>query len=358
QDGQWMLRVSPEASPRLMMNWDEVRAAAAAGVLIGSHTDTHPILSRLSGDSQREEIRTSLEAIKLETGRSPEFFSYAGGDAASFDDETVRILKEMGVRFAVTTEGGLNSDPGTAPYLLKRTGINPSDPVPVVALKVALIGLKAGRHLTGLKEWIAQARLKIRQYGYWNTVIRIGKAALRVIGFRIETYWILARNLDSSIAAPVPVADLVVKRLSYEDFAASAFFREFSPEKREILKERFSATEYQAFGGEREGELVYMTWITTDSLRIEAINFERQLRPGEGVLLDSMTLPKARDRGIHTYMSWYRLERMRDRGVRRAFVAVMKENRPALKAQLRNGFQAGEKLTWLKWGRRERYVHL
>ncbi|MGB8957942.1 MAG: polysaccharide deacetylase family protein, partial [Candidatus Aminicenantales bacterium] len=61
QDGQWMLRVSPEASPRLMMNWDEVRAAAAAGILIGSHTDTHPILSRLSGDSQREEIRTSLE---------------------------------------------------------------------------------------------------------------------------------------------------------------------------------------------------------------------------------------------------------------------------------------------------------
>ncbi len=349
-DGRPMMPIPPETSPRLMMNWDEVRGAEAAGVLIGAHTSTHPILSRLSSDSQRREIQTSLETIKRETGRCPEFFSYPEGDATSFDDETVRILKETGVSFAVTTEPGLNDCPAAAPYSLKRTGLNPSDPVPVVALKIALIGLKKRRRPQGSGR-TAQVRPKVRQYGYWNAAKRASKAALRIIGFHIETYWILDRGLDSPVEAPDPVSGLVVKRLSYEDFEASPFFREFPPEKKDLIKSRFSRPEYQAFGAERDGELVYMTWIATDSLRIEAIHFEQELKPGEAVLLDSLALPKARGLGIHTYMSWYRLERLRDKGIRRAFVAVLAENRPALKALLKVGFETREKLTWLKWGR-------
>ena len=349
-DGQRMMDISPETPPRLMMNWDEVRGAEAAGVLIGAHTSTHPILSRLSSDSQRREIQTSLETIKRETGRCPEFFSYPEGDAASFNEETVRILKETGVSFAVTTEEGLNGSPEAAPYLLKRTGLNPSDPVPVVALKIARIGLRTQRRPQGLKGRTAQLLPKVRQYGYRNAAKRACKAALRLIGFHIETYWILNSDLDSPIEAPAPVSGLVVKPLSYEDFEASPFFREFSPEKRDLVKRRFSRPEYQAFGAEQDGELVYMTWIATDSFCIEAIHFEQKLSQGEGVLLDSVALPKARGLGIHTYMSWYRLERLKDRGIRRAFVAVLAENRPALKALLKVGFETREKLTWLKWG--------
>ncbi len=353
RDGQWTMPVTPETSPRLMMNWDEVRGAEAAGVLIGAHTSSHPILSRLSSDSQRREIRTSLETIERETGRRPEFFSYPEGDAASFNDETVRLLKEAGVSFAVTTEPGLNDSPAAAPYLLRRTGLNPSDPVPVVALKVALTGLKKRRQSQGPGR-TAQVRPKVRQYGYRNAAKRACKAALRIIGFHIETYWILNRGLDSPAEAPDPVSGLVVKRLSREDFEASPFFRQFPPEKRDLITSRFSRPEYQAFGAERDGELVYMTWIATDSLRIEAIHFEQELKPGEAVLLDSLALPKARGLGIHTYMSWYRLERLRDKGIRRAFVAVLAENRPALKALRKVGFETREKLTWLKWGRLDR----
>ena len=350
-DGQPMMPIPPGPSPRLMMNWDEVRGAEASGVLIGAHTGTHPILSRLSSDSQRREIQTSLETIKRETGRCPEFFSYPEGDAASFDDETVRILKETGVSFAVTTEQGLNDVPEAAPYLLKRTGLNPSDPVPVVALKIALIGLKKRRRPQGSRGRTAQVQSKVRQYGFRNAAKRACKAALRIIGFHIETYWILNRGLDSPVEAPDPVSGLIVKQLSLGDFEASPFFREFLPEKKDLIERRFSSPEYQAFGAERDGELVYTTWIATDSLRIEAIHFEQELEPGEAVLLDSLTLPKARGLGIHTYMSWYRLERLRDRGIRRAFVAVLAENRPALKALRKVGFETREKLTWLKWGR-------
>src|SRR5579872_770197 len=45
-------------SGREAMNWDELRAVAAEGVEIGCHTDTHPILSRLSDQSELDaEIR-------------------------------------------------------------------------------------------------------------------------------------------------------------------------------------------------------------------------------------------------------------------------------------------------------------
>jgi GNAT superfamily N-acetyltransferase len=351
-----MMQVSPETSPRLMMNWDEIRGADAAGALIGAHTNTHPILSQLPSESQREEIQTSIETIKEKTGRSPEFFSYPEGGVASFNEETVQILKERGVRFAMTTEKGVN-DPEDLPYFLKRIGMNPSDPVPVVVLKIALMGLRTQRHLRGLKGRKAQAGLKIRQYGHWNAAKRAFKAALRIIGIHFETYWILTRDLGSHIEAPAPVSGLAVKRLSYEDFEVSPFFNEFSPEKRNLLKQRFSSPDYQAFGAERDGALVYMTWIATDSLRIEAMHFEQELEQGEGVLLDSMTLPKARGLGIHTYMSWYRLERLKDKGVRKAFVAVMAENRPALRAQFKIGFVPREKLTWLTWGRFSRHFH-
>jgi peptidoglycan/xylan/chitin deacetylase (PgdA/CDA1 family)/ribosomal protein S18 acetylase RimI-like enzyme len=353
-EGQWMRQGSPETSSRLMMNWDEVRGADSAGVLIGAHTDTHPIMSLLSSESQREEIRTSIETIKQRTDRSPEFFSYPEGRADSFNEETVRILKERGVRFAVTTEDGVN-ELEDLPYCLRRIGMNPSDPVPVVALKIALIGLRKELHLRGLKEWNAQTGVKIRQYGPWNAVKRAFKAALRMIGIHIETYWVLTRDLGSHIEAPAPVPGLVVKRLRYEDFKASPFFREFSPEKRELLERRFSSPDHQAFGAERNGELVYMTWIATDSLRIEAIHFEQQLGQDEGVLLDSMTLPKVRGLGIHSYMNSYRLARLQEKGVKKVYVAVLAENRPALKTQVKSGFRHGERILWLSLGRSERY---
>ena len=353
--GQWMMRVSPEASPRLMMNWDEVLSAAAAGVLIGAHTNTHPILSRLSSDSQREEIQTSIETIKRKTGQSPEFFSYTGGDAKSFNEETVRILKDLGIRFAVTTEEGINGSADAAPYLLKRMGMNPSDPVPVVALKIALVGLKTKLDLQKLKKWKVRAGLALRQYGFWNAMKRAFKAALRPVGIQIEKHFILQRDLNAPIDMSNPPAGIAVKELSYDDFETSFFFNEFSPDKRGLLKRRFSSPDYQAFGAVREGELVYMTWIATDFLRIEAIHFEQKLGPNEGVLLDSMTSPEARGLGIHSFMNMYRLARLRERGVRQVYVAILAENRPALKSQIKSGFRHGERIVWLRLGGSGRY---
>ena len=56
-----------------------------------------------------------------------------------------------------------------------------------------------------------------------------------------------------------------------------------------------------------------------------------------------MTLPAARGLGIHRYVNGLRLARLRDKGLRRAFVVVLAENRPALRTQIQSGFLRGER---------------
>lgn len=352
-----MNQASPEGLPPLMMDWEDIRRAYGAGILIGAHTDTHPILSALPPDSQREEILKSIEIIRQQTGRNPEFFSYPDGKMASFNEETVRVLKEGGVRYALTTEEGINRASDAAPYCLKRIGLNPSDPVPLVVLKIVMRGLRTRFDLQAIRKRRISIELAVRQYGLWNAARRALKSALRMIGFHYESYWVLTRDLTAHLEAPSAVPGLVVRPLDYEDIEASSFSREFSPQKKELLKRRFSSPGYKAFGAELGGELVYITWIATDTLRIEAMHFEQELGQGEGVLLDSATLPKARGLGIHTYMSWYRLKRLKDAGIRRTLVAVVTENRPALKALFKVGFVTREKLTWLKWGCLSRHFY-
>ncbi len=357
-DGVWShqeLCISPRGSSRIMMNWEEVRLAAEAGVVIGAHTHSHPVLSHLKPDDQFDEIRTSVDIIKKETGNTPKLFSYPEGSPETFNAETIAALNTLGIRSALTTIRGINRT-SDSPYFLKRIGLNPSDPVPVIALKIALEGLKASLFHDGILRNVRRIRLAFRQYGGWNASKRAVKTTLRKFGLHLDSHYILFRRLEGPIDLPCPPDGLIVKRLSYEDFANSPFYPESSIAKKELLKRRFSNPECRAFGASLGGELVYMAWISTDYLRIESIGFEKKLNWGEGVLLDALTLPKARGLGIHNYMNMVRLSKLEEMGIRKAYVAVLAENRPALKTQLKSGFLDGERLLWIAAGKARRLI--
>jgi peptidoglycan/xylan/chitin deacetylase (PgdA/CDA1 family) len=67
--------------PRLeLMTWSELEAAAAAGVTLGSHTATHPHLSRLEATALERELVSSRAAIEDRTGRLVDTFAYPYGD--------------------------------------------------------------------------------------------------------------------------------------------------------------------------------------------------------------------------------------------------------------------------------------
>lgn len=68
------------------MGWDALRAAAAGGVEIGSHTITHPHLPRLSDAELDRELRESREELQDELGAPCRHLAYPYGE----EDERVR----------------------------------------------------------------------------------------------------------------------------------------------------------------------------------------------------------------------------------------------------------------------------
>jgi len=108
------------------LTWDDVRQMASAGIEIGSHTVTHPILSTIDAREQRDEIREAKRRIEQEIGHEPRFFAYPNGGDDDFTEETTAILKESGFEAACSTVQGSNT-PGCDLFRLQRIGVG-ADP--------------------------------------------------------------------------------------------------------------------------------------------------------------------------------------------------------------------------------------
>ncbi|MFT3960014.1 polysaccharide deacetylase family protein [Propionivibrio sp.] len=108
-------RAGVEDASDLMMTADEVRSLRAAGMEIGGHTWSHPILNSVGDDEAYSEIvrgKTELEAILRE---NINLFAYPNGNPErDFSPKHVAMIREAGFAAAVTTERGVgksDSDP-------------------------------------------------------------------------------------------------------------------------------------------------------------------------------------------------------------------------------------------------------
>jgi hypothetical protein len=104
----------------LMMDDEQLRELAAAGMGIGAHTASHPILARLDDATARREIaegRDRLEAIVRQPVR---LFAYPNGrPSVDYSAVHVRMVKELGFAAAVTTAAGA-ARTGDSPHQLPR----------------------------------------------------------------------------------------------------------------------------------------------------------------------------------------------------------------------------------------------
>lgn len=105
----------------LMLSWDDVRIMQKHRVSFGSHTASHPILSRLSREETEQQVERSCDAIRRHLGARPSVFAYPNGTSVDFTPMTKDVLKAAGFRCAVTTEFGVNES-GVDPFELKRGG--------------------------------------------------------------------------------------------------------------------------------------------------------------------------------------------------------------------------------------------
>lgn len=112
-----------------VLGWDALRKIAGEGVELGAHTQTHPIMSRLSPEDVRNEVAGSLQDLIRETGSRPRTFAYPSG---MHDREAVKAVQEAGLGLAFTTERGLNDVNRADPLRLRRINVGARTTLPVL----------------------------------------------------------------------------------------------------------------------------------------------------------------------------------------------------------------------------------
>lgn len=116
-------RAPDEAADGVWMSWDEIRVMQAAGMGIGGHTVTHPMLSRRSAQCVRNELTICGDRLREELGEPMRFFSYPYGGLAAFGRHCQTICDEIGVEYAFSQYGGWQKQGRWEPYDLKRVAV-------------------------------------------------------------------------------------------------------------------------------------------------------------------------------------------------------------------------------------------
>ncbi|MEZ6064886.1 MAG: polysaccharide deacetylase family protein [Planctomycetaceae bacterium] len=106
------------------MSWEMVREMRRAGMAIGGHTVTHPILSRLPEARQRWEVAECKRRIEAELGEPIDAFSYPVGSLDSFDEATRRALDAAGYRWSFSFFGGFTRGAPQDPLTIPRMAVD------------------------------------------------------------------------------------------------------------------------------------------------------------------------------------------------------------------------------------------
>jgi peptidoglycan/xylan/chitin deacetylase (PgdA/CDA1 family) len=86
------------------MSWKQLREWQAAGFGIGSQTQTHPHMHRLSIEANREELRISNERFLAELGIRPTLFAYPYGE---YNLDVIDLVKAAGFAAAFGQNSGV-----------------------------------------------------------------------------------------------------------------------------------------------------------------------------------------------------------------------------------------------------------
>jgi len=93
-----------------MLTLNEVKEMAKKGVEFGGHTVNHAILSNLSPEEQKKEIKDCYTHLsQLFPDKKYFHFAYPNGNAKDFTDITVHLISNSNFSSAVTTIYGINN---------------------------------------------------------------------------------------------------------------------------------------------------------------------------------------------------------------------------------------------------------
>lgn len=108
-----------------MMDARDLRTLRGAGMEIGSHTVSHPVLTGLSMQEARFELERSREMLEGVLDSPVSHLAYPNGpqEPGNFDSQTMALARAAGYRSAATSERGSVAR-GSDPMALPRHGVN------------------------------------------------------------------------------------------------------------------------------------------------------------------------------------------------------------------------------------------
>lgn len=115
----------PEAGRRFL-SWSEAGEMKKAGMLIGSHTQTHRILAQIDPEQQKWELEQSKKVIEAGIGEPISTFAYPVGTKGTFDAMTENLVQQAGYSMGFSFYGGINVPGQVNPANILRTGTNPN----------------------------------------------------------------------------------------------------------------------------------------------------------------------------------------------------------------------------------------
>ena len=170
-------------------------------------------------------------------------------------------------------------------------------------------------------------------YKSWNFIVR------RILHISVGKKHYLRLNTDIDVVnKELKGFDLPVKELTYDDFLKGDK-TVFYGKKLELIKKRLQDKNYKCYGIIEDGKLIYSTWISLEKLGLSVNTKPIYLLPNEGLLEDSYCDPVARGRGLHSKMNYFRIKQLYELGKNRVLAIVLDGNTPAMKVQLKSGFE-------------------
>ena len=126
-----------------MLTWDQIRAMGREGITFGSHTMTHPAVSRLTASQMDHELGESKRALEQRIGSPTAHFAYPFGQPADCGTTALPFLVRNDYRSASTTVEGVN-EPGDNPYQLRRSQVGNERSISMFAFRLNQLFLSPG----------------------------------------------------------------------------------------------------------------------------------------------------------------------------------------------------------------------
>jgi peptidoglycan/xylan/chitin deacetylase (PgdA/CDA1 family) len=115
------LGIASDAHPAAdgFMTWAMAREMAQDGIVFGAHTVSHRLMTTLTPDELRDEVRRSRDVVKRELGRSALAFCYPNGD---FNRAVIEEVEGAGFTHSFSTQSGSVSSDADR-FSIKRVNI-------------------------------------------------------------------------------------------------------------------------------------------------------------------------------------------------------------------------------------------